>query len=153
MGISVEAPVLVVRKSQSEDVESLTQLMRELKYPTTLNVMREQMELIAHDPMYCTFVAELDGKVVGMISLRHITSRVLPDSTAQITSLVIFEPQRRMGIGKRLIAQAEAWAAERGCSELFVASRSSREKNSPAYAFYERVGFEFNRYRFIKTMK
>lgn len=52
--------------------------------------------------------------------------------------LAVATSHRRHGIGRRLVADAEAWLAAQGCVKLNLQVRGS---NVGAVAFYERVGF------------
>ncbi|MEK3735472.1 MULTISPECIES: GNAT family N-acetyltransferase [Paenibacillus] len=147
----VSAPALLIRNFEQKDLEAVTSLMRELNYPTTLNVMRERMEAMSADPLHCNMVAELDGKVVGMIMLRQVKSFVKTEQVTQITSVIVTSNCRGQGIGKRLIRAAEAWGKQQGSNLLFLVS-GNREELAPEHAFYEHIGFEKNCYQFSKKL-
>ncbi|ANY71756.1 MULTISPECIES: GNAT family N-acetyltransferase [Paenibacillus] len=147
----LSAPALLIRNFEKNDLEAVTSLMRELNYPTTLNVMRERMENMSCNPLYCNMVAELDGTVVGMIMLRQVKSFVMTEPVTQITSVIVTSSCRRQGIGKRLIQAAETWARQQGSDLLFLTS-GNREELAPAHAFYEHIGFEKAGYQFNKKL-
>jgi GNAT superfamily N-acetyltransferase len=52
---------------------------------------------------------------------------------------------RSQGLGRRLLAYAEDWARERGCTEIGLRSNVIRDR---AHVFYEKLG-----YQHIKTQK
>ena len=58
---------------------------------------------------------------------------------------------RKRGIGRTLLAHAEAWAAQHGHSVVRLWSSSTRRE---AHAFYERVGYTNikTQYTFVKTL-
>jgi len=58
---------MIIRDYQSKDLESLTELMSDLGHPSNQADMKSRIEKIQSNPMYFTFVAELDGEVVGMV--------------------------------------------------------------------------------------
>ncbi|WP_246246463.1 GNAT family N-acetyltransferase [Paenibacillus lemnae] len=147
----MSAPALLIRTFENKDLESVTSLMRELNYPTTLNVLREQMESMACNPGCCNMIAELDGKVVGMIMLRQVKSYTKIDSITQITSLIVTSTCRSQGIGKRLVRGGENWGKQQGSNLLFLTS-GNREGLAPAHAFFEHIGFEKAGYQFTKQL-
>lgn len=147
------APVLHIRLFRMEDLESVTGLMRQFGYPTTLSVMKERMETAAGDNRQCTFVAEVDEQVVGMIGLRQASSYYKQqENVTEVTALIVSEPLRGTGLGRRLMASAEEWAASQDCSQLFLRSGNHVER-APAHAFYRHIGFEQDGYRFCKKLR
>jgi GNAT superfamily N-acetyltransferase len=57
-------------------------------------------------------------------------------------ALVVDERARGAGVGRELVASAEAWAVARGCRRLTVATRITRER---AHRFYLREGFSLDK--------
>ncbi|WP_286154918.1 GNAT family N-acetyltransferase [Bacillus sp. FJAT-27264] len=153
MDSSTLAPVLQIRKCGMEDLEKITALLRELGYPTTVNVMKERLEGMENNPLQCTLVAELDNEVVGMIGLRQVSSfSKQQESITEITALIVSEEIRGNGLGKRLVAAGEEWARHKGCCKLFLRS-GNRVERAPAHAFYKHIGFEKTAgYRFNKAL-
>jgi GNAT superfamily N-acetyltransferase len=124
------------------DADSVAQLCGQLGYPATREGVSERFCHIARSRDDAVLVAVASGQVVGWL---HVgTKRTLEsDLMAEILGLVTDESVRSRGIGRRLVAEAERWAAEIGCATVRVRSRIARER---AHAFYERAG-----YRKIKT--
>ncbi|GIO97444.1 GNAT family N-acetyltransferase [Paenibacillus sp. FSL W8-0187] len=147
----LSAPALLIRNFEKNDLEAVTSLMRELNYPTTLNVMRERMEAMNDNPLYGNLIAEVDGVVVGMIMLRQVKSFTMTEPVTQITSVIVTSSCRGQGIGKRLIRGAETWGRQHGSHLLFLTS-GNREELAPAHAFYEHIGFEKAGYQFSKKL-
>ena len=58
--------------------------------------------------------------------------------SAEIAGLVVDEETRGAGVGARLVAEAEAWAAGAGFARMRVRSNVKRNR---ARRFYERAGF------------
>ena len=54
-------------------------------------------------------------------------------------ALVVARAHQGKGIGKRMMAAAERWAAARGFTSVSLASHVSR---SDAHAFYEGLGYQ-----------
>lgn len=151
MNSSLSAPTLCIRNFQWNDLETITALMRELNYPTTLSVMRERMEEMQSSPLHCTMVAEVDGQVVGKISLHQVVSFCRTERTTQITAIIVAKEFQGQGLGKRLIQQAVEWSKGQGSTLLFLTS-GNRVERAPAHAFYEHIGFTKTGYRFNKKL-
>jgi GNAT superfamily N-acetyltransferase len=85
---------------------------------------------LAADLLAASFVAEVDGRIVGFATL--VTK---DDLEAEVEELFIEPNEWRKGIGTRLIEEAERRAAVAGASRLRVAA------NPRAEAFYQACGF------------
>ena len=84
-------------------------------------------------------VAVLEGRVVGTCAVHDGVSTAEGARVAVLEDLVVAEGFRRMGIGRALLAAAEAHAWRRGARRLqLLADRTNR----PALAFYARQGWE-----------
>jgi ribosomal protein S18 acetylase RimI-like enzyme len=82
-------------------------------------------------------VAVRAGVVVGWI---HGSEQELLEvgRRCEILGLVVDPSCRREGIGRRLLAAVESWAAERHLPEVSLRSAVTREESHP---FYESVGY------------
>jgi ribosomal protein S18 acetylase RimI-like enzyme len=78
------------------------------------------------------FVAELDGRVVGTVMAGYDGHR------GWMYSLAVDMAFRRHGIGKRLVAHAEAALTARGCPKVNLQVLSAKED---IRAFYEALGY------------
>jgi|GEM_PF-1625637 GNAT superfamily N-acetyltransferase len=88
-------------------------------------------------------VAEVEGEVVGWIDmqLRPATGqpRMMRDAVTVEIDIAVLPEHRAHGVGSRLVAAAEAWAAERGAQ---VITMQTHVANLDAIRFYqERHGF------------
>jgi GNAT superfamily N-acetyltransferase len=81
--------------------------------------------------------ADASDQAIGWLHVQLKHSLMAPPA-AQVMGLVIDESQRSAGIGGALLEAAEAWALDRGCTDLLVATRITRER---AHAFYRRHGY------------
>ena len=88
-------------------------------------------------------VAELVGSIVGIGQVRkHRGCR-------ELGSLVVLKEYRRKGIGRMLMAAAEAWAKRNGLDYIGL-NVSSR--NEAAIALYREEGFEIETFRMWKKI-
>lgn len=151
MSSEVCAPVMVIRKSCLNDAFAMTSLMRQLSYPTTLNVMKERLTMMEKQSSGCMFVAELDGKVVGTVGVQLLHKQDMERPVLWITSLVVDQKHRKTGVGKRLIREAESFAERLACSHMHVDYKADG-KSCPAKTFYLKQGFECSGYRLSKAL-
>ena len=79
-------------------------------------------------------VAELDGRVVGY----HVVRRRWFRRTAWLYSIAVDAGARRRGIGRRLLADAEAGARRAGARGMTLEVRAD---NAAAAALYARAGY------------
>ena len=132
----------VVRNSEPKDAEQLAGLLGELGYPNSPEFVKEKIAVIAKSN--CD---TLLGIVIGAAHL-HIAEMLHEQGKlGRIMALVVTNKYRWLGVGKKLIATAEAKAQDAGCSKMEVTSAMHRE---PAKKFYEGLGYAENRRRFIK---
>ena len=82
------------------------------------------------------------GTVSGFLSLRIYETpadpTMVPRRRAHLETLVVAAAHRRPGIGRRLMAEATAWARGQGAVEMVLTVWAG---NAAADAFYERLGY------------
>ena len=123
--------------------------MCELGYETTAAAMRRRLKSILCDVRYRTLLAEVDGKVSGMIGTLTHPSYEHNDPSGRILALVTLPGARRRGIGRALIAFAEKDFAQKAVARVSLDTRLTRKD---AHQFYESLGYERNGWRFVKQL-
>jgi GNAT superfamily N-acetyltransferase len=130
---------MLLRLAETRDAEALTVLSIQLGYPTSIAETLERLRRLAERPdTHALYVAEGPaGQVVGWLHV-FAALRIESHPFAEIGGLVVSQVVRGSGVGAALVAQAEAWARERGLAAIRVRSNVVRER---AHRFYERAGF------------
>jgi GNAT superfamily N-acetyltransferase len=144
MSTSPTAGRVRVRAATPADAAALAPLSGQLGYPATPEEIAQRLRRILDDPEHAVFVAEAAGRVAGWVHV-FVYRTMEADARVEIGGLVVDEAARSQGIGRALMARAEAWAREKGCQAVGLRSNVIREK---AHSFYEGLG-----YRLIKTQK
>lgn len=82
------------------------------------------------------FVAERDGRVVGMVTL--CVFRTLTGPKAYLDHLVVAPEWRRCGIGRALVEHAVAQAVAAGASRVDLTANATKQAG---HALYRSLGF------------
>ncbi len=127
-----------IRNAIPDDADAIARLSGELGYPTTAADARRRLFDIKTSTNHAVMVAEDEsGTVVGWIHVFR-SRRLGGEPFAELGGLVVTETLRGHGIGSRLVAEAEDWAAEREIATLRIRTRTTR---NDARLFYEDLDF------------
>jgi GNAT superfamily N-acetyltransferase len=139
-----------IRVATDDDIVALAGLITELGSPTTPGEMARRMERLGHRPDSITLVAAMNGSgVVGMAGLLVTPSFARSAPDGQVIALVVAETHRGLGIGRALLARAEAWFADAGVGRVTLTSGSHRPR---AHAFYRSCSYEQTGVRFVRMI-
>ncbi|HYW28912.1 MAG TPA: GNAT family N-acetyltransferase [Gaiellales bacterium] len=87
-----------------------------------------------HAPMSAGFVAVEAGRAVGVVQLHEFEIDAIRDRSPWVCGMVVRPEYRGMGVGRRLLAALEQFAAASGIAQLWVFTED-------AAGFYERCGW------------
>ena len=133
-----------VRPMTPEDLPAVARLSGVLGYPLDSGQAQRRFDALVRED-HGLYVAEDSGRVVGWI---HVSAaRTLTDEPKTvIDALIVDESVRSQGIGRRLVAQGETWAAARGHKTVRVRTRITRDR---AHHFYRTCGFALDKTQHI----
>ena len=103
---------------------------------------------IANDPDHDVFVAEIDGVPAGCLYV-HPAQDFFGRRHAHISVIATTAAAEGTGVGRALMAHAEAWASGRSLSLLTLNVFAA---NARARRFYERAGFEVEMIKYAKEV-
>ncbi len=135
-----------IRKGLKSDLSEALNLIRELAIyenaPNEVSLTIEELEIdgFGENPIFNFFVAEVEGKVVG-ISLYYIKYSTWKGKCVFLEDIIVTEKFRQHGIGKRL------FSAVVEVSEKMKVPRLEWQVlnwNKPAIKFYEKLNSEFD---------
>jgi len=130
---------VTVRDLTAGDLPAARALLRQLGYDIDADDLIARFLAVSQaGAEHALMVAELDGAVVGLL---HIFARpaVEKPTEALVQSLVVDETRRGAGIGKALMARAEAWARDQGFASVAL---HTQVKRTDARAFYRAIGYD-----------
>lgn len=138
-----------VRTAAENDAPTVARLASELGVPTDGAEAARRLAVIGADVAQIALVAETDGEVVGWVHVVESTS-LQSGALVEIRGLVVAASARRTGVGRVLVAAAEAWATARGHEVLRVRTDVRRDD---ARAFYLGVGYEERKRQVLLTRR
>ena len=139
-----------LRPAAAADAAAIATLLTQLGYPTTADEARARLEALAGAaPMDRVIVAELDGRVVAVMTLHLVPEIHRPRPNGRVTALVVVERVRGRGVGRAMMAEAERIFRADGAGILELTSNSRR---TDAHRFYERLGYVKTSFRFAKEL-
>ena len=120
------------------DADAIQQLLTGVKGPGIPLWSKEQIETEISSCLSVSFRRELE--ILAFITFRQLTHPIF-----EISFLACLKTEQRAGVATRLfeefLSYAATLAAESGFDH-FVVWLEVHEKNDPALAFYEKLGFE-----------
>jgi len=122
---------LILRKMTLDDVPAVVELdQKSFSLPWPERSFRFEL---TDNPAARCWVAELDGKVVGMIVVWLIVDE------AHVATVATHPEYRRRGVGRRLLAHALRHLIPDGAHSSFL---EVRESNLAAQEMYRKFGYE-----------
>ena len=122
-------------------------LLSQLGYESTLDELRYVFS--QSDRSDEIYIALLDGRVVGLMSVIYFDYFPSQEKICRITAIVVDENARGAGIGSRLIDFAKKLGKERLCSKLEVTTSLARQSTQ---LYYENIGFTKTSYRYAQEI-
>jgi GNAT superfamily N-acetyltransferase len=113
--------MVTIRPMEDGDLSSVTTLMTQLGYPSTLAAIARRYRAIVAGGEYALYVAEVDGAVAGWVYVRGVLL-LADDARAEVWGLVVDEQRRRQRIGEALMRGAEHWARDAGYRRIGYAT-------------------------------
>jgi N-acetylglutamate synthase-like GNAT family acetyltransferase len=131
---------LKLREAVTDDLADIVTLIGHLGYPVREDALRQTLELLRTTAEHAVIVAELDGKVCGLLAMSARPSLTLQGGVGVIQELVVRPAQRRREIGESLLQYAKGLAVERGLARLECAVPATHQP--AADRFLLERGFE-----------
>lgn len=133
----------VIRGARVEDANSIIELLVELGRPEPKQKEIKQFAKVVQkyisDKDKTILVAEIDSKIVGMISLVFLPrlNRTRPE--AWVPDLIVNQEYRDRGIGKGLLMKCITMARKKKCWRIRLETGLSRRRSRK---FYRLIGME-----------
>jgi GNAT superfamily N-acetyltransferase len=139
---------VIVRPATAADADGIALLLSELGYAVSAGEVTARLGALADDRSAALVAARGEG-VAGVLTLHMAPVVHEPGDWCRITSLVVDPASRREGVGRALVAEAEAIARSAGCVRVEVTSALHRDG---AHDFYREQGFGQVSEHFLKPL-
>lgn len=127
-----------IRRAVEADAAAIAQLSTTLGYDAEPKVIARRLRAILGSDADLMIVAEDSHRaVVGWLQA-HAAHIVESGFRVEITGLIVFPGQRRRGVGRALVAEAERWAKAIAAEAIVVRSNVQRVES---HAFYPALGY------------
>ena len=127
-----------IRHAIARDAETWLELRHALWPDTSRDEHRREIEGFldgtAPEPQ-AVLLAEHDGKIIGLaeLSIRPYAEGCNSNRVAFLEGWYVEPSARRLGVGRSLVAAAERWGTEQGCSEFASDTQADNEVSSVAH--------------------
>ena len=102
----------------------------------------EMLDILRHPDSQLVLVADDgNGKLVGFLeaSIRPFAEDCETDHVGYVEGWFVEAPNRQKGIGRELVAAAERWARQKGCTEM---ASDAEIGNEQSIAAHSRLGYK-----------
>lgn len=142
---------IIIREIESKDYLSITAIWRDAlgRLSASDENVAQTFEKMKGDRRYCTFVADMDGNVVGFATAVETLAIDQPNGYIKVNGLAVLPEFQHRGIGKMLMERVERLAEERNISLIGLASGFQR---TDAHEFYEHLGYQKLSFWFRKSI-
>lgn len=131
--------MIEIRKANTSDATAIQTLLTQLGYTQSLEFIEKKIRLFESDERQFIFVADIDHKLAGFLSLTMIPQIALEGDFARIAYVCVDQQFRGKRIGQTLVAYAEQIAKNCGCNRMELHSGDHRKQ---AHEFYLGQNYE-----------
>jgi len=149
MGTTVMSTLPAIRRATRADAPELERLFGILGHPIGREAILAQWDAWMAQGNIALVADRQGGTLAGVIALCYMRVLHRTRPVGRISTLVVDSTVLGRGIGRSLVAAAEAIFTDAGCELVEVTSNMRR---ADAHAFYERLGYERTSYKFAKRI-
>jgi len=142
-------PAHAIRPATERDGSELARLLTALGHLTNAEDIAARWGEWAAAGNTALVATRADGALAGVVTLHQMLVLHRPRPVGRITALVVDAPVRGQGIGRALVAAAEAALTRSGCGLLEI---TSNMRFVDAHAFYQHLGYEQTSLLFGKVL-
>lgn len=142
-------PNYSIRPAREEDSQELARLFVELGHPITSAQILTQWPAWSQYGSQALVAAQLDGQLLGVITLHSMIVLHRPKPVGRVSALVVDARLRGCGVGRALMAAAESSLKDAGCGLIEL---TSNKRLVDAHAFYEHLGYIRTSIRLAKDL-
>jgi GNAT superfamily N-acetyltransferase len=142
-------PTLSITPATREQASEVARLLTQLVQPFSTEDILSRWDRWYAEGNTALLALRPDGTAAGLATIHVTVVLHRPRPLGRITSLIVDEPDRGRGVGRALVAAAEAALGDAGCGMIEITSNMRLEE---AHAFYRHLGYEQTSFRFMKKL-
>ena len=131
------------------DSGEIARLLTQLGHPTTQDEVEHRWGEWEEQGNSALVVGDAASPLLGLCQLHQTVVLHRPRPVGRITALIVEQSRRGTGIGRALVAAAEARMLSFGCGLMEITSNVRRVD---AHAFYESLCYENSSVRLVKDL-
>lgn len=134
---------MIIRYAIHADCDAMAGLLSQLfsiekDFVFDFETQSRGLHMLMDEKSAIVLVAEIDRKVVGMVSLQRRISTASGGYSGLLEDVVVDQAYRRRGIGRALLNSITKAALQKGCLHLQL---GADRDNADAFMFYDSLGF------------
>ena len=135
----------IIREARSADIPAMVDLLAELfalesDFEIDPDRQRRGLEILLEEwDVAGVWVADADGRVVGMCTVQVLVSTAEGGPVGLVEDVVVTPAFRGQGVGRALLEALESWAAGNGLLRLQLLAERG---NTGAQRFYGALGWQ-----------
>jgi GNAT superfamily N-acetyltransferase len=138
------ADSITLRPAEKTDIEGMVEVLSELltleNETVDEDAMNKGFQMLMSDPeRYCIYIAEQDGKIVGMCQAQSLVSVDEGARVAYVENMIVKGELRSSGVGAKLLSAVEDCCRASGHIRIHLLVL---EKNQGGIKFYSRNGWK-----------
>jgi len=145
---------LQIRSAQDKDVKDILEILYELERPRPIDyneikIFKNKIKDYFSDPQKEIWVAEIDSRIIGVVSIIFLKRLNRARLEMYIPELVVSKEFRYQGIGEKLMQNCIDLAKKKKCYRIRLESGNQRKES---HKFYKSIGFEQSSLSFTKNI-
>jgi len=133
---------IIIRPIKLSDTKKIEELIKQLYQPVDQkSVIKSIQHHLDNDDYEIILATSSMDEVIGFISIHSTILIHREKPMARITAIIVDVNHRFLGVGKKLMNYAEAWAIKKGCNIIELTTGIFR-KNSGVDIFYDKLDYK-----------
>lgn len=136
--------MVAIRPARQQDLEQLVELLRllfsvEEDFNIDFGKQYQGLALMLNNDRGQVLAAEVDGRVVGMVTGQLVVSTAEGGPSVLVEDMVVASGQRGRGVGRALLTALAHWARQQGATRMQLLADVN---NQPALGYYRHLGWQ-----------
>ena len=131
-----------ITEANEKNIDSITELAIKLWPDNEFQDLKNEFKSMLNTEKHKSFLYLVDDKPIGFVHMSIRTDYVEGSDSSPVgyvEGIYVEAEFRRQGISKELLDRGEAWAKEKGCTQI---GSDIEYDNTTSYHFHKGIGFK-----------